>query len=54
MSSIGGIKNGVYMFINSDLIIVENGHIEFPDHLWFWIDFDVDKFFKASIYLSEL
>jgi hypothetical protein len=48
------IKDGVYMFINSELFVLENGICSYPEHLWFWFEFDIEKFFRASIYLGEL
>ena len=48
------IKDGVYMFINSDLFIVEGKEVIYPDHLWFWLERDFEKFMGASIYLGEL
>lgn len=48
------MKNGVYMFINSDLFTIDNGVVDYPYHLWFWLERDFEKFMSVSIYLGEL
>lgn len=47
-------KDGVYMFINSDLIVIDGEEVIYPDYLWFWLERDFEKFMSVSIYLGEL
>ena len=54
MKTISEYKDGVYMFVNSDLIVVDGEEVIYPDHLWFWLERDFEIFMNVSVYLGEL